>query len=543
MRRRISLIRELVFAVLGVFAVLPLWIVRHPPIQDLPQHLAAIRVLSDYSDPKLGFAHWFELSLGSTQYLTYYLAAKVLAIFLGVSLANGVLLSLSIGGLAYALRALLRALGRDEDLALFCFPLLWNAHLILGFVNFIAAIPLVLWGLSLAVRQRLAPSRRRAVLLALLLVLTFYTHVVPFAFLAAGVLLLSAGAGVRASLSRAMPLLPAALCVSIWFATSPAGRSVSAAIRPGGQPRGLGVRPLYTGWSDALRQAPDWLTDVLVSESDDKLLVVWLLLVVLTIGVTVGARAGDDRASLAAAERGTLARRLGVLPALAALLYFVTPSSYDWIWPINARFPLLALIFLIPVMPAPRGAIRLSVLGAAVVLALLSFTEVTAAFRKFEKEEVGELDQAIAAIPPGQKVAGLIWQRHSRYVKFAPFIHAVAWYQVEKGGAVMFTFADFPQSPFKFKPENRPPKVAPRWEWEPGRVDPARDLGFYDYVLTRGDPGRLAQAGVFEQIFRGPRWAVWKRRSAVSSADRGQPPMYDISMRRRGRVSALRSSE
>jgi hypothetical protein len=304
--------------------------------------------------------------------------------------------------------------------------------------------------------------------------------------------------------------------VLVWFATSPAGKSVYAAVRPGAERRTAGVRPLYTGWSDALRQAPDWLTDVLTSDVDEKLLIAWMLLVVLTIGVAVGARLGDDRPTLGELERGSLARRLGTLPALAALLYFVTPASYDWIWPINARFPLLALIFLIPVLPAPRGVSRLALLAGVVVVAAYSFREVTSAFRKFEKEEVGELDQAIAAIPPGQKVAGLIWQRNSRYVKFSPFIHAVAWYQAEKGGAVMFTFADFPQSPFKFKESNRPPRVVPRWEWEPGRVDPQRDLGFYDYVLTRGDTGRLAQSGVFAQIFRGPRWAVWKR---------AQPPM------------------
>jgi hypothetical protein len=77
----------------------------------------------------------------------------------------------------------------------------------------------------------------------------------------------------------------------------------------------------------------------------------------------------------------------------------------------------------------------------------------------------------------------------------------------------MFTFADFPQSPFRFKPSDRPPRVPPRWEWEPSRVDPVNDLAWFDYVLTRGDPGRLAQhADVFEQVFQGPRWAVWKRR-------------------------------
>jgi hypothetical protein len=76
----------------------------------------------------------------------------------------------------------------------------------------------------------------------------------------------------------------------------------------------------------------------------------------------------------------------------------------------------------------------------------------------------------------------------------------------------MFTFADFPQSPFQFREENRPPRVVPRWEWMPERVEPARDLEFYEYVLARGGPGRVAALpGLYEPLFRGPRWSVWRR--------------------------------
>jgi hypothetical protein len=97
-------------------------------------------------------------------------------------------------------------------------------------------------------------------------------------------------------------------------------------------------------------------------------------------------------------------------------------------------------------------------------------------------------------------------------VKFSPFIHSVAWLQAERGGAVMFTFADFPQSPIRFREDDRPPRVPPRWEWTPERVDPRRDREWYDYVLVRGGPGRIAQdRELYEPVFRGPRWSVWRR--------------------------------
>ena len=37
-----------------------------------------------------------------------------------------------------------QALGKDGRLALLAFPLAYNAHLVLGFLNFLAAIPLSL---------------------------------------------------------------------------------------------------------------------------------------------------------------------------------------------------------------------------------------------------------------------------------------------------------------------------------------------------------------------------------------------------------------
>jgi hypothetical protein len=73
-------------------------------------------------------------------------------------------------------------------------------------------------------------------------------------------------------------------------------------------------------------------------------------------------------------------------------------------------------------------------------------------------------------------------------------LHAVAWVQVQKGGAVMFTFADFPHSPSAFREGQRPPRVPPRWQWEPGRVVPERDLSWYDYVLVHDGPGARARA-------------------------------------------------
>jgi hypothetical protein len=228
--------------------------------------------------------------------------------------------------------------------------------------------------------------------------------------------------------------------------------------------------------------------------------VVWLLTLVLGI-IHVAAVSGG---------RGSrLFLRLLPLAPIAAGLYFVAPTSYDWIWPIAQRFPLLALLLLVPVLPKPP---RVALVLIAVVLLGLSWRaeEVArAAFNKFDSEEVGEFNAALDTIPEGRRVMGLIYARGSRYVKFSPFIHYVAYYQARKGGAVMFTFADFPQSPFRFREDNRPARVPPRWEWLPQRVRP-RDMAWYEYVLVRGGPDPCGDA--CELKFRRGVWSVWQPR-------------------------------
>lgn len=504
---------------LAAACVFPLFYVRYAPIQDLPQHLAAVRVLHDFHDPALRFARYFELDLWRTQYLAYYVAADLLAYLTGVELACKLLIAGSLVGTPYALRSLLEALGKDGRLALLAFPLAYNAHLVLGFLNFLAAIPLALYGLALAVRQRRASSRTRALALAAIAFVCFYTHVVPFALLALGVGLVGLSRSPPQMARAYAPLAPVAIALLIWLRASPAGQATAAAAR------GAESGPLaqYQPARDALREMPRWLTDVLHDGSGLRVLHAWGALIALACALGLAewlrarvraARAGSAVQPAAEAPdalaRG-MALRLSLLAPLCAALYFVLPTGYDWIWPIAPRFPLLAALFAIVALPR-FTRLRNVVAALAIALAAASFHFSGRAFAAFDREEVGDFDQALAQIPAGQRVVGLIFQRGSRQVAFSPFIHYVAYYQARKGGAVMFSFADFPQSPFRFREDARPPRVPPRWEWMPERVRPARDLAFFDYALVRGGPGAIARRNSgFVNIHRGGRWSVFRR--------------------------------
>lgn len=497
----------LLFAVVTVGAVLPLWLVPFPPLQDLPQHLAAIRILHSYEDPSFGFAEYFQVDLFRTQYLAYYWVCHLLSYVWDVATANLLLISATLVAIPYALACLLRALGRDPAWALFVVPLTYNPHLILGFLNFLAAIPLMLWGLALAVWQQRAYRRWRAVLLGCILVVAFYTHVVPFALLAVGVGLLALGSNLHKTGVGLLPLVPVVPAAIHWLLVSPAGQATATAAGLANGRHPLGFRT----WDRALGQLPVWLSDVFAGNHDLLVLKLWgtLLVGVGSVGLVFRCR----RAPVDGLQR--LQQRLWPLPFLAVVGYFYAPSAYDWIWPIAERFALLAAILVVCLLPRLERVQRTVALSLLVIVCGAHITVAQQALRGFS-EEVGDIDGAIAAIPPKQRVVGLIFQRDSNHVRFSPFLHYVALYQARKGGVVMFSFAEFPQSPITFRPENRPPQVRPRWEWLPRTVNPRRDLGYYDYVLVRGGPGQIErQRRSFEEVFRSPHWRVYRNRRRV----------------------------
>jgi hypothetical protein len=505
-RRGVS---EVLFLLLVGWTCSPLWIANYLPIQDLPQHLAAIRVLHSFGDPQFAFGQYFQLQLFRTQYLVYYLAAHLLAFVFDLELANRLLITGCLAAIPYALRSLLRSLDRDERFALFALPLTYNAHLILGFVNFLLAIALALWGLSLAVHQHTSPKLSRAVGLAFVALGCFYAHVVPFALLALGIGLVALGRDLRRTAERLLPLVPAAIAAAIWMFASPAGKATVHAASGGA----AGPQPTFVPLDFAYADLPNWLTDILHGDADLHLLRIFAVVFALTlcIGIFPQARSQDAAARTHAAR--TLLPRLALLPAIAALLYFIAPTGYDWIWPIAQRFPLLALLFAIPILPKPGPTVSLIIGAALVALTFAHVREVSRAFRSFDTEEVGDFDAALASIPPAKRVVGLMFARGSRQVKFSPFIQYVAYYQARKGGAVMFTFADFPQSPFRFRDDNRPPRVQPRWEWLPHHVR-RDDLDWYEYLLVRGGPSPCSRErqGRCNLTYRGRLWDVWQLR-------------------------------
>ena len=486
------------FLLVAFVATAPAWIVRYLPVMDLPFHLATIRVMHNFHDASFGFDQHYVLTLGRTQYVLFYFLGSFLAYFVGVRGAMVLLVSAYLGGTVLGLRELLKALGKDERLALFAVPLLVNMLFMYGLFQFLIGIPIMFLGLALAVKWFEAPTQKLGIGLGVTAFALFFSHIVPFAIFGLGFAAMFPWTAPRKWIENALPVVPSLGALVWWTTFTEAGKLTLGALVDTGNDPHLPV-------DEAIHEIPRWLTNVFADYTDDVIFVCLLAVVLLAAGLSQG----DTDVSVK-----KIARAYVLLPLACVYFYFTSPTGHGYIWLIQQRFPVLFALTVIPLLRMPKDRRGVLVTALALILGLASTVNTCRHFIRFQNEELGEFDEALAQIEPNKKVCGLMFDRGSSITNpsFAPFLHYVSYYQAEKGGVTMFSYAGYAHWPFTFRDDDAPPGGAParlRWEWEPDRVNLEREiLPYYDYVLSRGDNFHPSHG--MTQTWSDSRWHVWK---------------------------------
>lgn len=171
-----------VFVALWICALVPLWLPRFLPLLDMPDHLDAIAIWHRYHDASWGYSSYYNLNLIPVPYWGYFLPVHLLSYLLPIEVANKVYLSAYALLLPASLAWLAQQMGRSRWLSLFAFPLVFNMNFSYGFITFCAGLVVMTFALVVLDRFLEAPSQRRGVALALLSLLLYTTHVLPWMF-------------------------------------------------------------------------------------------------------------------------------------------------------------------------------------------------------------------------------------------------------------------------------------------------------------------------------------------------------------------------
>jgi hypothetical protein len=177
------------------------------------------------------------------------------------------------------------------------------------------------------------------------------------------------------------------------------------------------------------------------------------------------------------------------------VLFFVLPEFASGYF-VSERLVSLVFMLLVPCLPVPgRARWRPAALLLAGLL-VLELGQTFASFLRFGAESAG-LQELLASAEPGQPLAGLMYQKAAVDWESPPvMIHFPAYYQVEKGGRIHFSFVQFFNSPVRYRPgRNWEDRLLAEWdEWSPQKFSYPRHGRYFRYFLVRGGPENLAAA-------------------------------------------------
>lgn len=490
--------------VLALASGLPLLVVKWLPFTDLPEHVAAIATLARML-PGGGGAPEYVLSPGESQYLLYHLTGAVLTRVIGdAALANRVLLFGVAVAWPYAVRALLRALGRDERVALFSVTLFWNRALVIGFLPFVASVPLALWALALLLEHCAAPTRRRATTLAVVAILLFYTHVssyVLFAFAGGVMTLVKVGRDWRRILWVLVPSLPSGIAALAWVSAGSlaSGRGATATTKR--------LPMLY-----ALDAAPIWAFDVWRSHVDEIMSGIWWVAfaMILIAGLREKPNAEQMKSSA-----------FGFVPFVCALLvYVLTPFKVGAAFYLDVRLAPLLALFMLPLLRPPAGRrgdrhLLLASLAGLGTIANACFEMLTT-----ERALLGDASVLLAPMRPGTKVGALNFEARSPRTYFVPYVFVASYHRMKPGAIASWSFTEMAHWPLHYAPGAAPPVHDSMWAYRPCDFRYRSDGSYYDYLLVQGD--RNPFLGVhpgpeFTAIARAGRFTLFEKTGAEQS--------------------------
>ena len=456
---------------------------------DYPQQLAMAAILRWLGDPARGFQTVYETALGRPQGLFEVLTAG-LAWVLPIETAGRLVVSLSLAAVLPAAVALCRRTGRPDWYALLALALTYNHAFYWGFVDNLLAYPLVLGGLALADRLFDRPFGVGSWLLLAAWTLVFYGVHLQF-------LLIFAGAAAWLALVRRPGLGTLVLQLSALLPGLALGAGVLGWAH-------LHAAEVMTPFQQRLQEVPtvtysshmkaDQVPGLLFGSWADG--THWFLVLLLYLTVVLLAVPSLRKPSEMERRDSVLFRtRFLSLAGWVALLYFLVPE-FSRGYLVSGRLAPLAVMLAVPGLPRPpvrRERIALALTG---LLLAAHLTRTTVGFVGFAAEAAG-LREVLEAAEPGQTLAGLIYDPVAATWHTPPvFQHAAAYYQVYRGGRVLLSFAQFFNSPVRFRAgENREEEILVKWDGlSPWKFDLARDGDHFRYFLVHGSREQLVFA-------------------------------------------------
>ncbi len=467
-----------------LLAVIPFLLVKFPPITDLPQHVAQVRLFGEaISQPDSPYRiQWI------TPYsLVYSVLGATWSIF-GPEDA-GRMGMLVIALLWIVMLHILAQQRKRPPLAALLATMLFFGHILYwGFYQFAFGWTLF-FGWVILTRVHFKNQLLETAAFFFASAVLYFAHVLWFfmavAWLAGQHIFLKLNW--PRTLSRLAGTIPFIFLAFIWY--------------PSLGEYGFRSKTL---WSTIpfKRLSPIWLVDA--SFGGLKGTMEFVFFGLLVIWIVFGCR--QNRADI----RARMDRELVLLGLLFLLMALALPDMHTNTTRFSQRWAPAALVFLLLGLPAPRQ--KKNILTVAAVVIVAGFFLITSLnWIAFEKSELSGLKESLSVLPQSPRVIGLSYIKESAIVQGRPFIQVFAYSQVHRGGELNFSFADFGPSLVVYRQRRRIPWTS-GLEWFPERTKKG-DLLFFDYALINAEKKSheaIAAEPYLKPMTQEGRWRCYK---------------------------------
>lgn len=168
----------------SLLPIIPIWYFDYLPLQDYPNHLARLNVISDYGNSDFyrgNFQIGFLKGTLPLPYLSLDIFVAKFMTFLDVDTAMRVFISLYIIMYVTSLYLLSRDLNQDFTLLLLInLPVIYSWFFYLGYLNFLFSIPLFLFAVRIIDMHERDKNRLNIVLAGLISIFIYLTHIFTF---------------------------------------------------------------------------------------------------------------------------------------------------------------------------------------------------------------------------------------------------------------------------------------------------------------------------------------------------------------------------
>lgn len=484
---------------LTIIALVPVWLVPFPPLQDYPFHLLRVHIIANYANPSFNYDELFSLNLFPIPYILTDYIHVLLSGFFSIPVAGKIVLSIYIVLFPLSVFYFVRSVDQHKTVfGFFAFLFIYNWYFNKGFVGFVFGIPFYLFALGYWWRVKDRLAWRQQLIMALLILGIYLSHLYVYAFFLYTfvIVVVLAYRNIRKIAVALVPLLPSLLLLGtavLMHAHGSTGQTDFVAFQ-------------YPTLRRKLEIAPKYYISFAHEREKFIILGIGIITIVLFLFNITNIRALTRNIFL-------------VVTFMLGVLYLALP---DFISPRYNYFDCRVLIFIVlvglAVLAVPKNVyLRAGLVLTLTALSLIQLGGILGDYRS-ANSELADYYNAIEQIPAEQYVAFKV-ERDVMYIeRMTPFAFFGAYYYIEKtsdSSMLPAYFGGFISTLrlIQYRETARDPDDASE-SIEKTFARGEIPVGGYTVVIVRGDDGEIEAAAArqgYEAVARIGQLHIYRR--------------------------------